>query len=504
MLRGIGVRGRLLLAFFGISGFAVLGAVAGLISFAQVGSTFDQVTRERMPASFAALELSRQAERLASVAPQIVSDKTQVQQMRTDRRLRKELAQLDKLLAEVRMAQPDRTSLSDIESSIGAIRRNLAQLQEMVALHAREGGPEGRYADVDPAAWVEQFLRNNSEASERLAEAVNRFISEERAAIDKAGEDVAAAQRRGTAVLVGAVVLSLVGSALIAWLYVGRNIVARLAALNASMLAIAGGNLDAPLPTDSGKDEIGRMADALRTFRDTAVESERLARLKRFLAPQLAELLVSSGDERVLESHRRDIAVLFCDLRGFTAFAETAEPEEVMKVLREYHASLGQLVHDFGGTLERFTGDGMIVLFNDPLPCPEPSLTAAQLAVEMRARVDELVRGWRLVGNRLGFGIGIAYGYATLGRVGFEGRFDYTAIGSVVNLAARLCERANTGEILLDSKVYAAIGGRMKTQSLGEFTPKGFSRPIEVFNLGSQKEVDSDSAETGSSIGREI
>ena len=488
MLRGIGVRGRLLLAFFGISGFAVVGAVAGLISFAQVGSTFDQITRDRMPASFAALELSRQAERLASVAPQIVSDKTQVQQMRTDRRLRKEFAQLDKLLAEVRMARPDRVSLSNIESSIGAIRRNLAQLQEMVALHPREGGgPEGRYADVDPAAWVEQLLRNNSEASERLAEAVNLFISEERAAIDKAGADVAAAQRRGTAVLVGAVVLSLFGSALIAWLYVGRNIVARLAALNASMLAIAGGNLDAPLPTDSGKDEIGRMADALRTFRDTAVESERLARLKRFLAPQLAELLVSSGDEHVLESHRRDIAVLFCDLRGFTAFAETAEPEEVLKVLREYHASLGQLVHDFGGTLERFTGDGMIVLFNDPLPCPEPSLTAAQLAVEMRARVDELVRGWRLVGNRLGFGIGIAYGYATLGRVGFEGRFDYTAIGSVVNLAARLCERANGGEILVDSKVHAAIGGRMKAQSLGEFTPKGFSRPIEVFNLGNQQ-----------------
>jgi class 3 adenylate cyclase len=290
---------------------------------------------------------------------------------------------------------------------------------------------------------------------------------------------------------VGAVVLSLVGSALIAWLYVGRNIVARLAALNASMLAIAGGNLEAPLPADSGKDEIGRMADALSTFRDTAIESERLARLKRFLPPQLAELIVSSGDERVLESHRRDIAVLFCDLRGFTAFAETAEPEEVMKVLREYHASLGQLVHDFGGTLERFTGDGMIVLFNDPLPCPEPSLMAAQLAVEMRARVDDLVRGWRLVGSRLGFGIGIAYGYATLGRVGFEGRFDYTAIGSVVNLAARLCERANAGEILLDSKVYAAIGGRMKAQSLGEFMPKGFSRPIEVFNLVHQQDRDS-------------
>src|SRR5687767_10761088 len=199
MLRGIGVRGRLLLAFLGISGFAVLGAVAGLVSFAQVASTFDRTTRERLPASFAALELSRQTERIASVAPLILSDKTQVQQMRTDRRLRKELAQLDRLLAEVRTAQPDRASLSDIESSIGAIRRNLAQLQEIVALHPRAGPNKGRYADVHPAVWGEQLLRNNSEASERLAEAVNRFISEERAAIDKAREDVLAAQRGGTA-----------------------------------------------------------------------------------------------------------------------------------------------------------------------------------------------------------------------------------------------------------------------------------------------------------------
>jgi adenylate cyclase len=197
----------------------------------------------------------------------------------------------------------------------------------------------------------------------------------------------------------------------------------------------------------------------------------------------------------VLESHRRDVAVLFCDLRGFTAFAETAEPEEIMKLLRDYHRSLGQLVHKFEGTLERFTGDGLIALFNDPLPCSDPCLAAARLAVEMRACVNELVGRWRQLGSRLGFGIGIAYGYATLGRVGFEGRFDYTAIGSVVDLAARLCERAKAGEILIDSEVRAAIGTRMKTELLGEFTLKGFSKPIEVFDLVASRD-DSDFGST--------
>jgi adenylate cyclase len=212
----------------------------------------------------------------------------------------------------------------------------------------------------------------------------------------------------------------------------------------------------------------------------------RLGRLKGFLAPQVAELIVTSGNESVLDSHRRDVAVLFCDLRGFTAFAETSEPEEIMEFLREYHESLGQLVDKFAGTLERFTGDGLIVLFNDPLPCPDPCLAAARLAVEMRAGVNEVVRR-RQLGSRLGFGIGIAFGYATLGRVGFKGRFDYTAIGSVVNLAARMCERAQPNQILVDSKVYAAVEGHLEAETLGEFLPKGFSKPVEVFNIIAQQ-----------------
>ena len=489
LLRDIGVRGRLLLAFFGISAFAVLGAIAALFAFAEFGSVFDQVTRERIPAVFAALELSRQTERLASAAPLILSDKTQLQQMRTDRIVRKELAQLDRLLVEVRKAQPDRVSLLDIESSVAVIKRNLAQLQEIIALHPKMGPNKGRYADIDTDAWGEKLLQNNREASARLEAAIDRFVSDERAAIVEAGNNVAATQRKSTAVLLAVVALSLVASTLIVWLYVGRSIVARLAGLSESMLTIAAGNLKAPLPADSSKDEIGQMAKALRTFRDTAIESERVGRLKRFLAPQVAELIVSSGDESVLESHRRDVAVLFCDLRGFTAFAEAAEPEEVMKLLRDFHTSLGQLVHKYSGTLDRFTGDGLIALFNDPLPCKDPCLTAVRLAVEMRACVSELVQQWRQIGNRLGFGVGIAYGYATLGRVGFEGRFDYTAIGSVVNLAARLCERAKADEILVDGKVHTVIKDQMETEPLGELIPKGFSRPLDVFNVVGHRDL---------------
>ena len=180
-------------------------------------------------------------------------------------------------------------------------------------------------------------------------------------------------------------------------------------------------------------------------------EIERVSRLKRFLSPQVTELILSSGDERVLESHRRPITVLFCDLRGFTAFSEMAEPEEVMSVLREYHAALGNLIHKHEGTVERFAGDAIMVLFNDPLPCPDSNLRAVQMAVEMREQVGQLVQKWRKAGHELGFGVGIAHGYATLGRIGFEGRFDYGAVGTVVNLAARLCADAKDGQILIDS-----------------------------------------------------
>jgi adenylate cyclase len=212
-------------------------------------------------------------------------------------------------------------------------------------------------------------------------------------------------------------------------------------------------------------------------------EIERVSRLKWFLAPQIAETIVSSGGEAILESHRRDIVVLFCDMRGFTAFSETAEPEDVMAVLHEYHSALGPLIHRYEGTLERFTGDGMIVIFNDPVPCPDPALRAVRLALDMRDAVVSLTQLWADRGHEIGFGVGIAQGYATLGRIGFEGRFDYTAMGTVTNLAARLCAEAKPGQILVTRRVAGAIDSIAALEPLGDITLKGLSRPVAVLNV---------------------
>jgi class 3 adenylate cyclase len=214
-------------------------------------------------------------------------------------------------------------------------------------------------------------------------------------------------------------------------------------------------------------------------------EIERVTRLKRFLSPQIAEIVMAKGDERLLESHRRDITVVFCDLRGFTAFGETAEPEEVMTILREYHSALGKQIHKFEGTVQHFAGDGVMVIFNDPVPCPDPSVRAVRMAVEMRIDIGELSAQWRKYGHELGFGVGIAQGYATLGRIGFEGRFDYSAIGSVTNLAARLCGEASNGQILVDGKVQFAIESIARTEPMGELTLKGFHGPVRAFNINS-------------------
>jgi adenylate cyclase len=212
-------------------------------------------------------------------------------------------------------------------------------------------------------------------------------------------------------------------------------------------------------------------------------EIGRMNRLTRFLSPQIAKLVLSSGDESVLESHRREITVVFCDLRGFTAFSETAEPEEVIQVLREYHSTLGKLIHKYEATLERFAGDAIMVWFNDPLPCPDPSQRAIRMALEMRSEVGQLAVKWRKHGHELGFGVGIAQGYATLGRIGFEGRSDYAAIGTVVNLAARLCSEAVDGQILIERKVNAAIETIATTERVGEFMLKGLHRPVTTFNV---------------------
>jgi class 3 adenylate cyclase/CheY-like chemotaxis protein len=213
------------------------------------------------------------------------------------------------------------------------------------------------------------------------------------------------------------------------------------------------------------------------------VELERVGRLRRFLSPQLAQLVVSSEDEGLLESHRRDITVVFCDLRGFTAFSEVGEPEEIMGVLREYHEAMGELIFQFEGTLERFAGDGLMVFFNDPLPCKDPALRAIKMALAMEERVGALSNEWRKRGHQLGFGVGIAQGYATLGKIGFEGRFDYAAIGTVTNLASRLCDKAQDGQILISQRVYGEVEEIVDVEPLGELALKGLNRPVFAYNV---------------------
>jgi adenylate cyclase len=212
-------------------------------------------------------------------------------------------------------------------------------------------------------------------------------------------------------------------------------------------------------------------------------ELGRVGRLKRFLPPQLAELIVSQGDEKILESHRREIVVVFCDLRGYTAFTETAEPEEVLDFLREYHGALGPLVEQFEGTLDQFSGDGIMVFFNDPVSIPDPPERAVKMAMAMRKAAGKLIAAWRRHGCELGFGAGIAQGYATLGQIGFSERSGYTAIGTVCNLAARLCAEAKDGQILVSSRIAGAVEAMARLEDLGNLELKGLRRPVAAFNV---------------------
>ncbi|MGH3034923.1 MAG: adenylate/guanylate cyclase domain-containing protein [Gaiellaceae bacterium] len=205
--------------------------------------------------------------------------------------------------------------------------------------------------------------------------------------------------------------------------------------------------------------------------------------LARFLSPEVAALISSEEGKQLLAGHRAYITVVYFDLRGFTAFAETAEPEELIDVVHQYHAAAGELVRTHGGTLEHFAGDGLMVFFNDPVPMPEPELQAARLAIAMRERIGELSSGWRKRGYELGLGGGIAVGHATLGRIGFEGRYDYGALGSVTNLAARLSDEAASGRVLLSQRAYAALEGRVEVEQVAELQVKGFARPVEAYEL---------------------
>jgi adenylate cyclase len=210
---------------------------------------------------------------------------------------------------------------------------------------------------------------------------------------------------------------------------------------------------------------------------------QRVNRLRRFLSPQIVDLVIDSGDEAFLESHRREIVVVFCDLRGFTPFAESSEPEEVMAVLRDYHQAVGKLIFAAGGTLERFTGDGLMVFFNDPLPIDDAPQRALRMSVTIRDWVRELAQGWQQRGHDLALGVGIAQGFATLGRIGFEGRYDYAAIGAVTNLSARLCAAAGPWQVLASERVYHAAKGAVAGEPMDALNLKGISRPIGVFQI---------------------
>jgi len=212
-------------------------------------------------------------------------------------------------------------------------------------------------------------------------------------------------------------------------------------------------------------------------------ELEHVSQLKRFFSPQLAELIVSSGDDEFMKSHRQEITVVFCDLRNFTEFSSTAEPEEQLRVLREYHNAVGSLIFRFEATLEHFAGDGLMAFLNDPVPCPDHAARAIEMAIAMRGEVGELRKKWEKRGFELGFGVGIALGYATLGQVGFEGQFHYMAIGSVANLASRLCDQAKDGQILITQRVYADVEDMAEVEPVGELTFKGFHKPVPAYQV---------------------
>ena len=230
-----------------------------------------------------------------------------------------------------------------------------------------------------------------------------------------------------------------------------------------------------------------QLDEANRTLEERVTQQvsqlENLGRLKRFFSPQLAELILSGGTQDPLSSHRREITVVFIDLRGFTAFAETAEPEEVMNVLRDYHARMGEIILAHEGTLERFTGDGMMVFFNDPVPVPDAAQRAVRMALDMRVQLIDLSQRWRERGFDLDFGAGVAQGYATIGAIGFEGRIDYGAIGTVTNLAARLCGDAAPGQILMSRRVLTSVQDLVEFEDAGERELKGFLKPVATFNV---------------------
>jgi class 3 adenylate cyclase len=255
---------------------------------------------------------------------------------------------------------------------------------------------------------------------------------------------------------------------------------------------VGAGDFDHRIELSSG-DELQRLAESFNTMAGelslSQERQERIAKLKRFLAPQVAELVDRRGDDSVLDGRRAEVVVVFCDLRGFTGFSAKAAPEEVMSVLSEYYEALGRIITRYEATLTSFSGDGLMVLVNAPVAVPEPALRALDLALEMQTTVQALIQGWRALGHRIGFGVGLAMGQATVGRIGNESRSDYTAIGSVVNLASRLCSSAAVGEILLDATAAEAVGATRALVCLGLRAIKGYDEELPVFSVARENQT---------------
>jgi class 3 adenylate cyclase len=270
--------------------------------------------------------------------------------------------------------------------------------------------------------------------------------------------------------------------AVLASLLLARRMVKPIRALRDGAIRLGAGELDHRIELRTG-DELESVGEEFNRMAAKLTELENVRRLKRFFSPQLSDLIVSSEDENILESHRREITVVFCDLRGFTAFSETQEPEEVMAILREFHETIGPMIFQFEGTLERFAGDGLMVFFNDPIPCPDPAIKAVRMALAMREGMDDLIERWKKRGHELDMGMGIAQGFATLGRIGFEGRFDYAAIGTVTNLASRLSDEAKAKQILINKRVYAEVRELVQVEPVGELVLKGLHSPVTANNV---------------------
>jgi class 3 adenylate cyclase/CheY-like chemotaxis protein len=238
---------------------------------------------------------------------------------------------------------------------------------------------------------------------------------------------------------------------------------------------------------DEVQKQRGELEEWNRTLEQRVTEGvaqlERLSRMKRFFSPQVADLILAGETEDPLRSHRAEITVVFTDLRGYTSFTETADPEEVMGVLRDYHAAMGRIALAHQGTIERFAGDGIMIFFNDPVPVPNPAESAVKMSLEMHGEFSTLAEAWKKRGYSLNVGIGIGQGYATLGAIGFEGRRDYGAIGSVCNMASRLCGEAKAGQVLVTRRVLGAVEDLVLAESVGDLTLKGFQRPVPAFNI---------------------